>query len=89
MSAFKQLTTKDVTITPFDVNKGFSFTGTAITASNVGIEVYYGEKPTSNLFISGSAKPTGFVSIPRIQPGYIVVSSNYITQIIYLQVKVI
>ena len=61
MSAFKQLTTKDVTITPFDVNKGFSFTGTAITASNVGIEVYYGEKPTSNLFISGSAKSTGFV----------------------------
>jgi hypothetical protein len=48
MSAFKQLTTKDVTITPFDTNKGFSFTGTAMTASDVGIEVYYGKKPTTD-----------------------------------------
>ena len=44
MSAFKQLTTKDVTITPFDVSKEFSFTGTAMTASNVGVEVYLGQK---------------------------------------------
>jgi len=61
MSAFKQFTTKDVVITPFDVNKGFSFTGTAMTASDVGIEVYAGQKPTSSVFISQSAIPTGFV----------------------------
>ena len=61
MSAFKQFTTKDVVITPFDVQKGFSFLGTAMTASDVGIEVYAGQKPTSNLFISQSATPTGFV----------------------------
>ena len=61
MSAFKQFTTKDVVITPFDANKRFSFTGTAITASDVGIEVYKGFKPTSSLFISSSATPTGFV----------------------------
>ena len=60
MSAFKQLTTKDVTITPFDVSKEFSFTGTAMTASNVGIEVYYGEKNQTNLFTPGLE--TGFVS---------------------------
>jgi len=61
MSAFKQFTTKDVVITPFDANKKFSFIGTALTASNVGIEVYAGQKPTSSLFISSSSTPTGFV----------------------------
>tara|TARA_B110000444_G_C18842480_1_gene599769 strand:- start:37 stop:2298 length:2262 start_codon:yes stop_codon:yes gene_type:complete len=33
MSAYKQFTTKDVTITPFDPNKGFSFGGSSITGS--------------------------------------------------------
>jgi len=61
MSAFKQLTTKDVTITPFDVSKEFSFTGTAMTASNVGIEVYFGQKLISNIFTLSTTQ-TGFVS---------------------------
>ncbi len=60
MSAFKQLNTKDVTITPFDVSKEFSFTGTAMTASDVGIEVYMGQKNQTNLFTPGLE--TGFVS---------------------------
>ena len=60
MSAFKQLTTKDVTITPFDVSKEFSFTGTAMTASDVGIEVYMGQENQTNLFTPGLE--TGFVS---------------------------
>jgi len=60
MSAFKQLTTKDVTITPFDVSKEFSFTGTAMTASNVGIEVYAGRKSSFDVFTPGFE--TGFVS---------------------------
>jgi len=63
MSAFKQLTTKDVTITPFDTNKGFSFTGTAMTASDVGIEVYYGKKPTSDFDYTNPSNATGFVYI--------------------------
>jgi len=61
MSAFKQFTTKDVVITPFDAQKGFSFTGTAMTASDVGVEVYQGQKPATSLFLSQSATPTGFV----------------------------
>ncbi len=79
MSAFKQLTTKDVTITPFNVSKEFSFTGTAMTASDVGIEVYYGEKPISNLFNSGSAKPTGFVSIQNTTGIYSSIKQLYYT----------
>ena len=61
MSAYKQFTTKDVTITPFDPNKRFSFIGNELTGSNVGIEIYSGVKPTSSLFLSSSATSTGIV----------------------------
>ena len=43
MSAWKQFTTKDVTVTPFTANKGFTFTGYAITGSDVGINIYGGQ----------------------------------------------
>ncbi len=46
MSAYKQFTTKDVTITPFDPNKKFTFIGSQITGSDVGIEFYSGVKHT-------------------------------------------
>ena len=61
MSAYKQFTTKDVTITPFDPNKKFSFIGSQITSSDVGIEIYSGVKPTSNLFSISTSTPTGIV----------------------------
>jgi len=51
MSAYKQFTTKDITITPFSANKGFSFKGNAMTASNVGVEIYYGTQPPTNKLI--------------------------------------
>ena len=78
MSAYKQFTTKDIVITPFSSNKGFRYTGNAITASNVGVEVYFGSQPPANKLIfettispiwailassvSGSQNATGFVS---------------------------
>ena len=79
MSAFKQFTTKDVTITPFDANKGFSFEGTAMTASNVGIEVYAGQNSNTDLFISSSATPTGFVYIQNTTGVYNSVKQLYYT----------
>lgn len=64
MSAFKQFTTKDVTLTPFKANKLFSFSGNEITGSNCQIEFYSGVKPpTGSIFISSSATPTGYTSI--------------------------
>ena len=42
MGAWKQFTTKDVTVTPFTANKGFTFTGYTITGSDVGINIYAG-----------------------------------------------
>jgi hypothetical protein len=51
MSAYKQFTTKDIVITPFSANKGFSFTGNAMTASDVGVEIYFGTQPPANKLI--------------------------------------
>ena len=42
MSAFKQFTTKEVTVTPFIADKGFTFIGSEITGSTVGINIYKG-----------------------------------------------
>jgi len=61
MSAYKQFTTKDVTITPFDPNKGFSFSGIPIMGSNVGIEIYSGVKPPIDKSTPYPLTPTGLV----------------------------
>ena len=61
MSAFKQLTTRDVTIAPFSANKGFNFSGSAITASNVGIDIFQGVNPPGST-MSEFADPTGLIS---------------------------
>ena len=58
MSAYKQFTTKDIVITPFSANKGLRFTGNAMTASNVGIEVYFGTQPPANKLIFEISKNT-------------------------------
>ena len=51
MSAYKQFTTKDIVITPFSANKGFRYIGGEMTASNVGIEIYFGTQPPANKLI--------------------------------------
>tara|TARA_R110001592_G_scaffold129132_7_gene341464 strand:+ start:687 stop:1637 length:951 start_codon:yes stop_codon:yes gene_type:complete len=57
MGAWKQFTTKDVTITPFTADKGFTFTGYAITGSDVGINIYLGKNVH---YTSSSNVQTGF-----------------------------
>ena len=52
MSVYKSLTTSDVIVTPFKVNKSFSFQGaSALTASNAGIDRFLGKNTP---YISGS-----------------------------------
>ena len=59
MSVYKSLTTSDVIVTPFKVNKSFSFQGaSALTASDVGIDRFLGKNVT---YISGS-DTTGQIS---------------------------
>lgn len=52
MGVFKSLTTSDVIVTPFKVNKNFSFQGaSALTASNAGIDRFLGKNIP---YVSGS-----------------------------------
>lgn len=59
MSIFKPFITSDVIISPFEVNKSFTFKGASeLTASNAGIDRYIGQNITSSFWVSGS-NPTG------------------------------
>ena len=44
MAAYKTLNSQDIIISPLEVSKGFSFEGNALTASDVGIDRYLGNK---------------------------------------------
>ena len=54
MSVYKPFTTADIIVTPFEVNKSFSFKGGELTGSNVGIEKYAGKNIKDSLWTSGS-----------------------------------
>ena len=58
MSAYKQFTTQDVVITPFDATKTFITSGSEFLDSDLGIEFYTGINPTSSIFTS---IPTGLI----------------------------
>ena len=62
MSTYKPFTPADIVVTPFKVNKSFSFTGaSALTASNVGIDRFFGKNIQSTIWVSGS-NPTGEIA---------------------------
>ena len=61
MSVFKSFITSDVIVSPFEVNKAFTFRGNELTASNVEIDRYIGRNITSSLWVSGSY-PTGQIN---------------------------
>lgn len=62
MSVFKSFITSDVIVSPFEVNKSFTFKGNEFTSSNVEIDRYIGLNNTSPLWVSGSY-PTGQINI--------------------------
>jgi len=60
MGAFKKFLSSDLVVTPFEVNKSFSFSGAAaLTGSTVGIDRYLGKNIQSTYFQSGSNPSTG------------------------------
>jgi hypothetical protein len=61
MSVFKSFITSDVIVSPFEVNKSFTFKGNELTASNVEIDRYIGQNVTSSIWVSGSY-PTGQIN---------------------------
>jgi hypothetical protein len=46
MSVFKSFITSDVIVSPFEVNKSFTFKGNELTGSNVEIDRYIGRNIT-------------------------------------------
>jgi hypothetical protein len=62
MSVFKSFITSDVIVSPFEVNKSFTFQGNELTGSNVGIDRFIGRNVTASLWVSGSY-PTGQINI--------------------------
>lgn len=63
MGAYKQFLASDIIITPFEVHKGFYFTGSAqLTGSDVGIDRFLGTNVTTSLFESGSDPITGQIT---------------------------
>jgi hypothetical protein len=62
MSVFKSFITSDVIVSPFEVNKLFTFIGNELTASNVEIDRYIGRNITTLPWVSGSY-PTGQINI--------------------------
>jgi len=58
MSVFKSFITSDVIVSPFEVNKSFTFITQQFTDLDVGIERYYGVNTTTLPWPSGS-NPTG------------------------------
>jgi hypothetical protein len=61
MSVFKPFITSDVVVSPFKVNKTFTFEGTALLTGS-GIDLFEGENTNPSLWVSGS-NPTGYISI--------------------------
>lgn len=61
MSIFKPFTTTDVVVSPFKVNKEFTFVDTT-SLTDSGINRYIGENTDPSLWVSGS-NPTGDTSI--------------------------
>ena len=60
MSIFKPFTTSDVVVSPFKVNKIFSFVYTAALTGS-GIDIFEGKNLEPTLWVSGS-NPTGYIS---------------------------
>ena len=62
MSIYKPFLTTDVVVSPFNVNKQFTFIGANNLTGSGGIDRYIGKNVTASLWTSGSY-PTGQISI--------------------------
>jgi hypothetical protein len=81
MSVYKPFITSDVIVSPFKVNKSFTFTGNELTGSNVQIDRFLGINTTASLWVSGSDN-TGYITSQSSQLVYRSIKelyySNYI-----------
>ena len=67
MSVFKQFQASDIIVSPFEVNKSFTFSGAAsFTGSNVGIDRFLGKNIDNTLFNPNTDPTTGQIT-PQYQ----------------------
>jgi hypothetical protein len=67
MGAYKSLTVQDIILSPFEVNKAFSFTGaTTLTGSSVGIDRFLGTNITGT-FNPTTDPTTGYINTGSYQ----------------------
>jgi len=67
MSVFKQFQASDIIVSPFEVNKSFTFSGAAsFTGSNVGIDRFLGKNLDGTLFNPSTDPTTGQIT-PQYQ----------------------
>ena len=78
MSVFKPFSPADLIVTPFEVDKTFTFKGNELTGSNVSIERYIGKNLQEFLWVSGS-NSTGQISIENQQLVYDSIKQLYYT----------
>jgi hypothetical protein len=79
MSAYKQFLTSDIIVSPFEVNKSFTFVGAAaLTSSNVGIDRFLGTNINTTLFSPTSDPTTG-----QITPQYQRLVYNSVKELYY------
>jgi hypothetical protein len=78
MSVFKPFSPADLIVTPFEVDKTFTFKGNELTSSNVGIERYIGKNLQESIWVSGS-NSTGQTSLENQQLVYDSIKQLYYT----------
>lgn len=67
MSAFKKLLASDVIVTPFEVNKGFTFIGASqLTASDAGINRFLGQNITGLFDLSEATTGETYLEYKRL-----------------------
>jgi len=79
MAAFKTLNSQDIIISPLEVAKGFSFEGNALTASDVGVDRYLGNKlatTTSTGYLTAYSQSSVYYQTQQLYYSNFISSSN-------------
>ena len=79
MSAWKQFTTKDVTLTPFTADRGWNLTGSSMTGSDYGVNFFQG---IDYNYTSSLNAQTGLISSASYNSIYNSVKQLYYTNYI-------
>jgi hypothetical protein len=82
MSTYKQFTSKDVIITPFNLGKRFAYTSTGITATDVEIDFFQGINDTTR-FDDGQGSVLSLNSTGLLNEQYKALVYNDIKQLYY------